>query len=231
MEILCLQDGDLYLYSSFCCRGRMHGDSQSYGAERRGCAAGKGGTIKVSKANVLSGEVSTQLTMLYYASMVLYLALSTTLAIDTPRSLPPLFDRDPHDVQHPSFPPPSCSPALNRGFGISTTIDAIAAFCTFETGVVSTIHQQPISRTYNVIRLSLSWDNTGVCRRSQLSLSPIQNSGRSCETIFTNILFGCKWLKPVIRGKTLPPDRPLQYFAIQWRASYVELWELGVRFR
>jgi len=158
----------------------VHVDSQSHGAERRGCAAGKGGTIKVSKANVLySREVSIQLTIFYYASMVLYLALSTTLAIDTPGSLPPLFNRDPYDVQHPSFPPLSCSPALNRGFGISTTIDAIVAFYTFKTGVVLIIHQQPISRTYtsagdiNVIRLSLSWDNTGVYRRSQLSLSPI----------------------------------------------------------
>lgn len=42
----------------FCCRGRMHRDSQSYDAERSGCTAGKGRTIKVSKANILSREVS-----------------------------------------------------------------------------------------------------------------------------------------------------------------------------
>lgn len=135
--------------------------------------------------------------MFYQASIVLYLTFSTTLAVNSLRSLP-LFGQDPHDVQYPSFPPPSCSPALNQGFDISTTIHAIAAFCTSETGVVSAMYQQPISRTYasaggvNVIRLSISWDNTGVCRRSQLSLSPVQNSGRNCETIFRMILLGCK---------------------------------------
>lgn len=115
--------------------------------------------------------------------------------------LPPLYKQDPHDVQHPSFPPPSCSPALDRGFDISTTIHAIAAFCTHETGVVSAIDQQLISRTYafasppgdgSTIRIMLSWDNTGACRRSQLSLSPTQNSGRDCRTIYRNILLGCE---------------------------------------
>lgn len=136
----------------------------------------------------------------YWTIIVLQLFFTLDFAKIT-APLPRLYKHDPHDVQHPSFPPPTCSPALNQGFEISTTIHAIAAFCTYETGSVSVTYQQPITRTYtsaspagdsNMIRITLSWDNIGVCRRSQLILSPTHNSGWSCKTILRNILLGCK---------------------------------------
>lgn len=122
---------------------------------------------------------------------------------------PPLYGQDPHDVRHPSLPGPLCSPALNKGFDISSTILAIEAFCEDETGIVSSTSQHPVSKAYIFpgsdggacnIRLILAWESTGTCRRSQLTLSPAENSGKVCKTIFRNILSRCEYYRSSAAG-------------------------------
>lgn len=115
--------------------------------------------------------------------------------------LPALYNQDPHDVQRPSFPLPECCTRADHGIDIGPTIHVITAFCDSQTDLVSAAFPQSITKIYaldrlveddNIIRLTLSWDNTGTCARSQIQLSPSQNSGRHCQTIFRDILLGCK---------------------------------------
>lgn len=93
----------------------------------------------------------------------------------------------------PPFPSPSCLPAADGGFDIDTAVKHLEEFCTAETGSISA-GSQPISKTYDgghndTIRFTLSWDGSGICPQSQ---SPNQNGGRDCNTIFHNIISGCK---------------------------------------
>lgn len=117
--------------------------------------------------------------------------------------LPPLYNQDPHDVQYPSFPLPECYTRADHDLDIRPTIHIITAFCMSETDTVSATSRQSISKAYalshlkedpSIIRLTLSWDNTGTCSRSQVLISPSQNFGRHCKTIFSDILLGCKYL-------------------------------------
>lgn len=114
--------------------------------------------------------------------------------------LSPLYDQDPHDVRNPSLPRPSCAPVRDQGIRISPTIQVIAAFCLNQRGLVSTELQQPITHTSTIvtngslqnIRLGPSWIDTGTCPRSQLSISPSQDAGRLCKSIFNNVMLDCK---------------------------------------
>ena len=95
----------------------------------------------------------------------------------------------------PTFPSPSCLPAAEGGFDPSMAVAAIGDFCLQQNGTISSNNSQPISKSYDgghntKIRLTLSWDTLGTnCPASQ---SPSQNAGRDCNTIFHNIVFGCK---------------------------------------
>ena len=94
-----------------------------------------------------------------------------------------------------TFPTPSCLPAAEGGIIQSSAMTALGDFCTTQTATVSA-GAQPISETYDggeghTIRLTMSWyAAAGDCPQSQ---SPNQNAGRDCNTIFRNILSGCKY--------------------------------------
>lgn len=111
--------------------------------------------------------------------------------------LSPLYDQDPHDVRNPSLPRPSCAPVRDQGIRISPTVQVIAAFCLNQRGLVSTEFQQPITYTSTIVsiqnvRLAVSFIDTGTCPRSQLSISPSQDAGRLCKSIFKAIMLDCK---------------------------------------
>lgn len=111
--------------------------------------------------------------------------------------LSPLYDQDPHDVRNPSLPRPSCAPVRDQGIRISPTVQVIAAFCLNQRGLVSTEFQQPITHTSTIVsiqnvRLAVSFIDTGTCPRSQLSISPSQDAGRLCKSIFKAIMLDCK---------------------------------------
>jgi len=114
--------------------------------------------------------------------------------------LSPLYGQDPHDVRNPSLPRPSCAPARDPGIRISPTVQVIAAFCLNQRGLVSTEFQQPITHTSTIVtngsfqnvRLAVSFIETGTCPRSQLSISPSQDAGRLCKSIFKAIMLDCK---------------------------------------
>lgn len=111
-----------------------------------------------------------------------------------------LYHQDPHDVQHPTYPSPSCWPPGLHGFDISTVIGpdgALRDFCKSQTDSISASSQGPIYADYPVgestrIRFSLSWDNSGTCPTSQTTHSPSDWHGKRCETIFRDIVLGCK---------------------------------------
>ena len=93
----------------------------------------------------------------------------------------------------PPFPSPSCLPAADGGMILDNAVKAIGDFCLQQTETVSK-GSPPISHTYDggethTIRFTLSWDDQGDCPASQ---SPSQNGGRDCNTVFHNILSGCK---------------------------------------
>lgn len=115
--------------------------------------------------------------------------------------LSPLYDQDPHDVQDPSLPLPSCAPARDQGIKIRPTIKVIAAFCLSQRGLVSNEFRQPITNSHafvdtdgshQSVRLALSWIETGTCPRSKLSISPSQNARSLCRTILSRIMLDCK---------------------------------------
>lgn len=119
---------------------------------------------------------------------------------DASASLPPLYNQDPHDVQSPTYPLPTCATSQGPAFDIAATIGttgAIVDFCTTQTGIISATSQEPISAYYpggqgKMIRFTLSWDNTGTCPTNGTTHSPSDNSGRGCETIFRDIVLSCK---------------------------------------
>lgn len=136
-------------------------------------------------------------------SLALLLPALCTLASPVPdvsTPLPPLYIQDPHDVQSPSYPLPTCSSSEARAFDIGAVIGktgAITDFCTTQTNTISAASQEPISAFYaggkgKVIRFSLTGDNTGTCPTNRTTHSPTDNSGRGCKTIFRDIVLGCE---------------------------------------
>lgn len=131
---------------------------------------------------------------------MLYLILILYYLLTCDASISRLYSQDPHDVQHPNLPEASCVPTVGPYFDIYSGISAVESFCTIEDGVLSAMYQYPVSRLYvfsNIgnsinIRITLAWDTTEACKRSQLTISPIDHSGRICKTIFRNILLGCE---------------------------------------
>jgi len=97
----------------------------------------------------------------------------------------------------PPFPSPSCNPNASGGFDLNAAITALGYFCTQQTATVQA-GSQPISQSYPggqgpgeifSIRFTLSWDaSQSGC---PASLSPNQNDGRDCNTIFHSIVGGC----------------------------------------
>lgn len=130
-----------------------------------------------------------------YAVLIIQI-LSTLCIVDVGASLPPLYNLDPHDVQHPALPPPQCTVRTEPGFEIGAGIQIITDFCTYKNEAVSATTRQTISSVYNVdtntVRLTLSWSNRATCQRSYLQISPSQGSGETCKSIFYNILLECK---------------------------------------
>ena len=132
----------------------------------------------------------------------------SAFATPTPKQtvpLPPLYTQDPHDLRTPTLPLPSCLPSRRLGLDIAATSKAITDFCMTETRIISSGTQRAISKTYpdltrsqGTLRLLLSWENTDACLRSQMELSPTQNAGRSCETIFHKIIQECKSVRFVV---------------------------------
>ena len=110
-----------------------------------------------------------------------------------PTGLGPLYERDPHDVQRPSFPPPTCFPATQWGFRIPFATNAVQEFCSMETTSVSAMSQGPLSRAYHspeaIIKITLSWDNSGTCSRTHSWSSP---SDMYCEEIIMKSVRQCK---------------------------------------
>ncbi len=135
----------------------------------------------------------------------LLFALQFLLVRSSPQELTeplsPLYRQDPHDVQRPLFPPPTCAPRTGYGIQISSAIESIGAFCVNEQSFVSADHQQPIIRSYSFynshgkhqdLQLALLWHDSGSCPRSQIIISPAQNAGALCKTVFNAILIQCK---------------------------------------
>lgn len=97
----------------------------------------------------------------------------------------------------PPFPSPSCNPNASGGFDPNAAITALGYFCTQQTATVQ-VSSKPISQSYPggqgpgeifSIRFTLSWDaSQSGC---PASLSPNQNDGRDCNTIFHSIVSGC----------------------------------------
>lgn len=100
----------------------------------------------------------------------------------------------------PQFPTPSCLPAASGGFDVEKAFAALDDFCS-QAGIVSK-GTDPVSKVYDGgegpghelrIRFTLSWDDQaatdGACPANQ---SPSQSEGRDCNTIFHNIVNGCK---------------------------------------
>lgn len=112
-----------------------------------------------------------------------------------------LYHQDPHDVRHPSYPSPSCWPSGLRGFDIGPVISpngGLRDFCTTQTDSISAFSQGPIYADYSAgegakIRFSLSWDTSGTCPTNRTTHSPSDHHGKACETIFRDIVLGCKF--------------------------------------
>ena len=106
----------------------------------------------------------------------------------------------------PPFPSPSCLPAAEGGFDVGKATDAIGSFCTGFNQVVGP-GASPASQTFpdghNLagIRLTLSWDDIGNCPANQ---NPTQNDGRDCNTIFHNIINGCRFALHSLHQLLLP---------------------------
>jgi len=129
------------------------------------------------------------------------LIYSTSLIPGVSAALPPLYRRDPHDVQFPSFPTPNCLPTFEQRLSVSAAVPAIESFCTIQTGEVSAEAQRPISQSFFTngagdIRATLSWDNAGSCPRSHIIISPDRGAGRDCKTILHKIVSECKYCHP-----------------------------------
>ncbi len=160
--------------------------------------------IKIS-ANIFYFEVFGMYTISWaVCCLTLLLSAHCTHATPVPdvsAPLSPLYVQDPHDVQSPSYPPPTCSASQDRAFDIGAVIStngAIMDFCTTQTDSISANSWQPISGYYfggkgKVVRLSLSWDNTGTCPTNRTTHSPSDNSGRGCKTMFRDIVLGCEY--------------------------------------
>ena len=95
----------------------------------------------------------------------------------------------------PQFPSPSCLAFASGGYVVDSAVAALDDFCTSEKGLIAP-ESEPISKVYDSgnshsrIRLTVSWDDTGNCPQS---ISPNQNDGRDCNTIFHNIISDCQY--------------------------------------
>lgn len=152
--------------------------------------------IEVSSVSSIYTILNMQIGQIITYTVLVIQILLTFCVSSLGTSLLPLYYQDPHDLQHPTLPPPECTVPVEDRFDIDAVIQIIAAFCIHENEVISATNQRTIFRTYtnkaHTVQFALSWSNTGICQRSFLQMSPSQGSGENCKRIFCNILLRCE---------------------------------------